>query len=136
MFFSFGHKKSTSFGNVESKHCPICNTELGMKLERITSWNTFCFLPIFDYEQVFLTCPDCQHTMEIKNTQEYFKARFEIDSKRINEKSGLREELDFEVELKKYTIKAFIRKNVFKFIIALLIMLVIIYDIFFAGKNF
>ncbi len=128
MFLSFGHKKNTSFGNVESKHCPICNSELGMKLERITCWNTFCFLPIFDYEQIFLTCPDCQHAIEIKDTQEYYKARFEIESKRINKKSGLRKDLDFEVMLKKYTIKAFIRKNVFKFIITLLIILTIIYD--------
>ncbi len=58
------------FWPVEKLHCDNCNNDDYFLLERISTWFTLFFIPIFPYEVVyFFYCPVCQHWFKITAQQ-------------------------------------------------------------------
>lgn len=68
MFFIFGlgHPKRTSYGAVEQRECPNCHNTRAWQLEKVASFFTLFFLPIFSYKNEYrLYCPICKYGIKL-----------------------------------------------------------------------
>lgn len=72
MFFIIGwnHSSSTNYGNVEQQLCPHCDTKDFWRLERVSTYFTLFFIPIFPHETDYLyRCSTCDYGIGLTKSQ-------------------------------------------------------------------
>lgn len=84
MFFIFGwnHQKTTSFGPVEQHKCQNCHNTEFWHLNKISSYFTLFFIPIFAHDNDYwFHCPTCNYGIKLNNVDFLnYKSIAEINS--------------------------------------------------------
>ena len=70
IIFGWGHQTTKNFGPTFKNHCSHCNNEEYWILNRIMTWFTLFFIPVFPYSiKYFLSCPICQYGLTLDSKQ-------------------------------------------------------------------
>ncbi|OJI07306.1 hypothetical protein BK005_01925 [bacterium CG10_37_50] len=70
IIFGWGHQKINNVGPTFKQQCSHCNNSEYWLLNKISTWFTLFFIPVFPYENKhFLSCPICQYGVELKSAQ-------------------------------------------------------------------
>lgn len=70
IIFGRGKQFRKMFWPVEKLHCSHCNNDVVFWLERISTWFTLFFIPIFPYEVIyFFSCPVCKYGVKLSYAQ-------------------------------------------------------------------
>jgi transcription elongation factor Elf1 len=87
--FRWGRETLKKFGPVEKTSCNNCNNELGLHLQKVTSWITLFSIPIIPYGMKYLlACSVCGRSLELE------KEEFKKLKNLANKKDNLVSELD------------------------------------------
>ena len=70
IIFGWGHQSTKNIGPTLENSCSHCNNKEYWILNKITTWFTLFFIPIFPYSiKHFLSCPICQYGSTLNNQQ-------------------------------------------------------------------
>ena len=70
IIFGWGYQTTKIFGPTFEHACPNCNNKEHWILNRVMTWFTLFFIPIFPYSiEYFLGCPVCQHGLTLDGKQ-------------------------------------------------------------------